>query len=237
MDVLLTHTFKTPSKNATATHGSDTESSANTTIPAIIVPSLPITISEDHPIKMIEIDSDEGKRKLTNGSSTSGSQAIHNQPSSSSIILPMTVQRNKSQTPPITNNASFDPFNSPERNQNQQETTLKTPHDKSSLNDDTIVAASTSDLSDIKSMIADLNKNLMQKMFTIEQKLDQQYQQTERLNSMLTETVLPSLIDLTDIINETSMHMDSRIRLKLETIRTSIRTIKQQPEIKDLMEI
>ncbi|CAF5216093.1 unnamed protein product, partial [Rotaria magnacalcarata] len=48
---------------------------------------------------------------------------------------------------------------------------------------------------------------------------------------MLTNTILPSLLDLTDIIHETaSSNIDIRIKTKLENIQTRIRTTQQQQQ-------
>ena len=87
-------------------------------------------------------------------------------------------------------------------------------------------------------MIMDLSRTLLGKMTVIEKKIDEHRQHTQQINQLLNETVLPSLIDLSDIIHETSMNLDPRIRTKLESIRTNIRSTQdQQAEIKDLMEI
>ena len=82
-------------------------------------------------------------------------------------------------------------------------------------------------------------------MNVIETKIDDHCQQTRKINQMLTNTVLPSILDLTDVIQETSpSDLDGRVRTKLETIQTRIRTSQQhqqqpqQPnEMKDLMDI
>ena len=59
-----------------------------------------------------------------------------------------------------------------------------------------------------------------------------------QINNILTNTILPSLLDLADIIQETSStNLDPRIRTKLENIQTNIRSSQQQTEMKDLMEI
>ena len=200
----------------------------------------PIPLNDDHLVKATETDSDDTKRKildLFNSSSIAGSQTLHSQPTTSSNLPPSTIKQTRAQTTSIQNPPQFDPFISPERIQDQRETLMKTPLEKSSSNDDTIVAASANDLSDIKSMIADLSKSLMYKMAVIEQKIDQHHDQTERINQLLTHTVLPSLFDITDIIHETSSHLDPRVRSKLEHIRTSVRTIKKQSVVQDLMEI
>ena len=134
--------------------------------------------------------------------------------------------------------ADFDPLISPQRDGHLFDALLKTPYDKSvSSNDDTIVASSANDLSEIKSLILDLNRSLLKKMSTIEQKIDDHRNQTKQINHLLTNTILPSLTDLTDILQGTSTHLDARIRTKLDNIRMNIRTSQEQTEMKDLMEI
>ncbi|CAF4330995.1 unnamed protein product, partial [Rotaria magnacalcarata] len=73
-----------------------------------------------------------------------------------------------------------------------------------------------------------------------ESKIDDHCSQTKKINHMLTNTILPSLLDLTDIIHETaSSNIDIRIKTKLENIQTRIRTTQQQQqsEMKNLMDI
>lgn len=178
--------------------------------------------------------SEESKRPLVelfrHLSISESTAASHSQPSTTSIVVPSSIQRNKSQPTTSRHPSQFDPFVSPERNAETAE--------KSLSNDDTIVAAPAQDLSEIKSMIAELSRALLSKMTVIEKKIDEHRQQTQQINQVLNETILPSLIDLSDIIDETSTNLDSRIRTKLESIRTDIRSTQhQRAEIKDLMEI
>ena len=134
----------------------------------------------------------------------------------------------------------FDPLVSPEQPMDPIEALLKTRRDKSSSNDDTVIAASSNELSDIRSMLMDLSRNLLTRMTIIEQKIDEHRQLIQRIDHLLTQTVLSSLINSTDIIHETSStNTDPRIWTKLESIRTNLRStqVQQQMEMKDLMEI
>jgi hypothetical protein len=220
LHTLLQNTFKNPCK----TTGSDTETAKNDEISP----------------KTIEIESDEQKQKLIDLFNTSNppvSSTIQSQPNSSSLVLPKSIQQVKSQ-PTSQFSTNFDPFISPERNIQELETLLKTPLDKSSSNDDTMIASSSSlnDFSEIKLMITDLSKTLLNRMNIIENKIDEHRNQTIQINNLLTKTVLPSLIDLADIIHQTP-NIDASVRTKLENIQTNIRATQQQTEMKDLMDI
>ncbi len=225
LDALLKSTFKNPSKTNGTAYNSDSETTN---------PNISLTINDENSTKMIDIDSDEPKRKLLdlfNTSNPTVSSLVQSQPNTSSIILPKPIQQVKSQP-----TSHFDPFISPERNIQELDTSIKTPYDKSSSNDDTITALSSNDLSEIKNMIMDLSKTLLNRMNLIENKIDEHRNQTIEINNLLTKTILPSLFDLADIIHQTP-NIDSRVRTKLENIQTNIRASQHQTEMKDLMEI
>lgn len=99
------------------------------------------------------------------------------------------------------------------------------------------------ELADLKSMIVGLSRTLLTKMNVIESKIDEHCQQTRKINQMLTDTVLPAILDITDIIHETSPQpLDERVRTKLETIQHRVRSSQQMPflpttETKDLMDL
>jgi hypothetical protein len=238
------NTFKNSGKTAGTAPNSDAEATTNH------VACGTLTVNDEYSTKTIDSDmmsndsnkilseSDVQLVDLFNDCSTAEPVIVHSQSNISSIILPSSIQPSNSQTTIIESCSHFDPFISPERSTDRLNMSLKTPYDKSSSNDDTIVASSYNDLSDIKSMIMDLSKTLLNKMTIIEQKIDENHQHTQRINHLLTDTVLPSLLDLSDIIQDTSAHLDVRIQSKLESIRKNIRcTQEQQPEVKDLMEI
>jgi hypothetical protein len=170
-----------------------------------------------------------------NASSSTLSSIFHSQPNTSSIVLSIPIQQAKSQ-PTSQFPTHSDPFILPNRNICELESLFKSPNDKSSSNDDTIVASSSNDFSEVKLMITDLSRTLLNRMNIIENKIDEHRNQTIQINHLLTTTVLPSLIDLADIIQQTP-NLDSRIRTKLENIQTNIRSTQQQTEMKDLMEI
>ncbi len=227
LDALLKNTFKHSSKTTGTAYNSDTETTN---------PNISLTITDENSLKANEIESDETKRKLFDLFNTSNSTVpsiVQSQPNISSIILPKIIQQVKSQ-PTSQISTNFDPFISPERNIQE----FKALHDKSLSNDDTIIASSSNDLSEIKSMIMDLSKTLINRINIIENKIDEQRNQTIQINNLLTKTILPSLFDIADIIYQTP-NIDSRIRTKLENIQMNIRSSQQQQqtEMKDLMEI
>lgn len=230
LDALLKSTFKNPSKSNGTAHNSDTESTH---------PNISLTITDDTPSKSIDLELPDSKRTILDLFHTPNSKTpilVQSQPTISLTVLPKSLQQAKSQP-----TSQFDPFISPERTTTELDTTIKTPPEKSSSNDDTITAVSSSsnDLVEIKTMLMDLSKNLFVRMNTIEQKIDEHRQQTIQINTLLTQTILPSLADLADIISQTPI-VDSRVRTKLENIQRTIRTGQQQTqqiETKDLMEI
>lgn len=210
------NTFKKPNKTTGTAHSSDGEA-ANTSTPSIISVSL-INNDDKNEIDTISNDLsltvDEKKRPLN------------------SNISPQQV----------TESTHFDPLISTDNGNLQElETLLKSTFQKSPPIEETITITSTNDeLTDLKSMIMDLNKNLLYKMNTIEAKIDEHCNQTRKMNYMLTNTILPSILDLTNIIQETSStNLDPQIRTKLDTIQTRIHTTQQQQqtEMKDLMDI
>jgi len=250
LDALLTSTFKTSGKTNGTAYNSDTESTSNT------LPPVSLVINDELLSKPMDIDpltndlitgSDETQVKLLDlftHPSPTAPLILHSQPSTStSHIITPSLSQTKSQPASRTMSSDFDPLISPEQSIDSLETLLKTPCEKSSSNDDTIIAASSNELSEIKSMLMDLSRTLLTRMTIIEQKIDEHRQETQRIDHLLTQTVLPSLIDITDIIQETSVtNIDPRVRTKLESIRTNIRSTQvqqqqQQMEMKDLMEI
>jgi hypothetical protein len=212
------NTFKKPNKTAGTAHSSDGEA-ANTN-----TPSIPLINTEEK---------NENETILTD----------------SSLIIDEKKQSNHSNFSPqsttklaeqLSESANFDPLISTDHENLQDlETLFKSTFQKPLSNDDSIAISSTNDdISDLKSMIMDFSKNLLNKMNIIETKIDDHCSQTRKINHMLTNTILPSIIDLTDIIQETSSsNLDSRVRTKLENIQTRIRLTQQQTEMKDLMDI
>jgi len=210
------HTFKKPNKTTGTAYSSDGET-ANTTTPSIS--SAPILNNDDK----TEIETISNELSLT----IDDKKRINN-----TNVSPQ--QLNES--------SHFDPLISTDNSNLQElETLLKSTFQKSISNDESITISSTNDdISDLKLMMMDLSKRLLNKMNIIETKIDDHCIQTRKLNHILTNTILPSLIDLTDIIQETSStNLDSHSKIKLENIQTRIRTTQQQQqtEMKDLMDI
>lgn len=223
LDALLKNTFKNPSKSTGTAQNSDTESTH---------PNISLTIHDDKSLDLEILDSKRKLLDLFHPSVTKSSPLVQSQPSTSSIIHPKSLPQVKSQP-----TSQFDPLISPERTNPTLDTTIKTPPEKSSSNDDTITASSSStDLSEIKSMLMDLTKSLFIRMNIIENKIDEHRHQTMQINTLLTQTILPSLADLADIISQTPT-LDSRVRTKLENIQRNIRPSHPTSETKDLMEI
>ena len=150
-----------------------------------------------------------------------------------------------STTAALNDSRHFDPLLSSDHEHLQElETLFKSTFPKPSTTSEETnvfsaqISATSDDISDLKSMIADLGKILLAKMNTIESKIDNHCDQTRKIHDMLTKSVLPSLLDLTDIIQETTTSkVDERVRTKLEDIQTRIRTAQQPNEMKDLMDI
>jgi hypothetical protein len=227
LDALLTNTFKNASKSTGTAHNSDTESTnANVSL----------TINDETSTKPLDLDTEETKLKLIDLFNTPNTNvSVQSQPNTSSLIIHKSNQQIKSQ-PTSQIPTQFDPLISPERNPREFDQSLKTPNDKSLSNDDTITASSASvnDLSEIKTMIMELNRTFSNRMNAIENKIDEHRNQTTKINHLLTTTILPSLIDLADIIHQTP-NLDSRVRTKLEYIQSTIQAGQQQTEMKDLM--
>ena len=233
LDALLKNTFKNPSKSTGTAHNSDTESTH---------PNIALTINDENFSKPLELELPESKQIFLDVFHTPNSKSpilVQSQPNIPSTILPKSLPPQVKSQP----TSQFDPFISPERVNAELDTFIKTPPEKSSSsNDDTITAlsASSTDLTEIKSMLMDLSKTLFIRMNILEQKIDEHHQQTMQINTLLTQTILPSIADLADIISQTPI-VDSRIRTKLETIQRTIRISQQPPppqvETKDLMEI
>ena len=101
------------------------------------------------------------------------------------------------------------------------------------------LSTSTDELSELKSMIFDLSQKLITKMNNIETKIDDHCQQALKINQMLNDTIIPSIIDLTDIIQHSpAIQADGQVRTKLVDIQKRIRNSQEQPiEMKDLMDI
>jgi hypothetical protein len=224
------NTFKKQNKTAGTAHSSDGEA-ASTTTPSIS--SVPITNNEDkNDNETVGTESsliiDDNKRKL---------DEIFN---SSNPSPQQTTQVSQL----LNESTHFDPLLSTDNGPLQDlETLLKSTFQKPTITDDPIVispqiSSTTDEISDLKSMIMDLSRTLINKMNVIETKIDDHTYQTRKINHMLTNTILPSLLDITDIIQETSpTNLDSRVRNKLENIQTRIRSTQQQTETKDLMDI
>ena len=195
-----------------------------------MTPSIALTINGETSTKSFDFDSD----KLI----TSNRTSVQSQPSTSSIIVQQSIPQVKSQPTTSQFSADFDPLLSPARTPAELDQSVKSLYDKSLSNDDTITVSSTSnnDLFELKMMLMDLNKTFHHRMNVIESKIDEHRNQTSKINNLLTKTILPSLVDLADIIDQTP-NLDSRVKTKLQTIQTSLRTCQQQTEIKDLMEI
>jgi hypothetical protein len=209
------NTFKKQNKTAGTGHSSDGETATTT------IPSLPITNNDDESISNeSSLTIDDKKRKIIDTYNNSSNQSPQQTIKISQILDEST---------------HFDPLLSTDNGTLQDlETLLKSTFQKSTtINDDPInlspqISSTTDDISDLKSMIMDLSKTLITKMNIIETKI----------NHMLTNTILPSLSDITDIIQETSStNLDPRVRTKLENIQTRIRSTQQQTEMKDLMDI
>jgi hypothetical protein len=214
------NTFKKPIKTTGTAHSSDGEA-ANTNTPSIS--SIPLMNNDD-------------KNEF---------ETISND---LSLTIDEKKRHNHSNLSPHQLNESthFDPLISTDNGNLQElEILLKSTFQKSITNEEPItistqILSTNDEISDLKSIIMDLNKNLLNKMNIIETKIDDHCFQTRKINYMLTNTILPSLVDLTDIIQETSsFNLDSRVKTKLENIQTRIRITQQeqQTEMKDLMDI
>lgn len=218
LNALLTNTFKGSVKIAGSTQSSDNES-ANTN-----VPSIPLTIGEEHSTKPIELESDlicqfDEKAPSSNLTAQVGTHPESNV--SSTVSLKSTQPIISQHENQISNR--FDPLLSVER---------------TSVETDTFPITASNDLAEIKMMIADINKTLITRMNNIETKIDEHNNQATQINTILTATVLPTVIELAAIISEIP-HSDPRIRNKLEEMQKHIQLVQQQKKVtmKDLMEM
>ncbi|CAF3565709.1 unnamed protein product [Adineta steineri] len=241
LEVLLMNTFKKQNKTAGTAHSSDGEA-ANTTTPS--VSSVPVINNDEKnetetiPTESTSLLVDEKKRNITD--------TLNNSNQSPQQTQNISQQLNESTT--------FDPLISDDNGNLQElETLFKSTCQKIPASDDTItispqISSTNDDISDLKSMIMNMSKTLLNKMNIIETKIDEQCSQTRKINHVVTNTILPSLLDLTDIIQETSVssNLNSHMKSKLENIQTRIRTTQQQQqyhpqqqqnEMKDLMDI
>jgi hypothetical protein len=219
------NTFKKQGKSTGTAHSSDGE--------AANINTIPISTNDDK--TELEINSNDSS--LTIDDRKRNVIDIFN----NSNVSPQQTTRLSQQ---LNESTYFDPFISTENNNLEElETLLKSTSQKPVTNNETITASSqistaNDELSDLKSLIMDFSQTLLNKMNIIETKIDDHCNQTRKINHMLTNTILPSLMDLTDIIQETSpSNLDVRVRTKLENIQTRIRTTQQQTEMKDLMDI
>jgi hypothetical protein len=218
------NTFKKPNKTTGTAHSSDGEA-ANTNAPSI---SSVLVMNND--------DKNEIETMSNDSSLLIDEKQRMNHLISSSH---QTVQI----TPQLSESTHFDPLISNDNGNLQElETLLKSTFQKTISNNESSpqILSTNDDISDLKSMIMNLSQNLLNKMDIIETKIDDHCLQTRKINHMLTNTILPSIVDITDIIQESSStNLDSRVKTKLENIQTRIRLTQhqQQTEMKDLMDI
>ncbi|CAF1078874.1 unnamed protein product [Adineta ricciae] len=233
LEVLLMNTFKKPNKATGTAHSSDGEAATTNTQPINSVSTL--TNEDKNEVETMSIDSSsllaEDKKRPINDVSNTSTQ-------SSQQTIKLSQQ--------LSESTHFDPLISTDSGNLQElETLLKSTFQKAPPNDEMLtispqVSTSTDDLTELKSLIMDMSRNLLTKMNIIETKIDEHCTQTRKINHTITSTILPSLMDLTDIIQETSAtsNLDVRVKSKLENIQTRIRsTQQQQNDMKDLMDI
>lgn len=218
------NTFKKQNKTSGTAHSSDGEA-ANTTTPSLPSVSLLNNNDDRSEVEPTAVDSSfiaDDIQRLS-----------YSQPS---------IQKSSQ----LSESTHFDPLISTDNGNLQELESLlqSTPQKYIPANESrTISPQGTSmndEISDLKSMIMNLSQSLLNKMHIIETKIDDHCSQTRKINQMLTNTILPSLGDITDIIQETSSsNLDPRVRTKLETIQVRLRTTlqHQQTEMKDLMDI
>jgi hypothetical protein len=219
------NTFKKQNKTTGTAHSSDGEA-ANTNTP--LISSVLVMNNDDKN----ELETTSNDSSLT----VDEKQRLNHLISSS--------QQSNQITPQLSESTHFDPLISSDNGNLQElEILLKSTFQKSISNNDSSpqVSSTNDDISDLKLMIMNLSQNLLTKMNIIETKIDDHCSQTRKINQMLTNTILPSIVDITDIIQETSSttNLDPRVRTKLENIQTRIRLTQhhQQTEMKDLMDI
>jgi hypothetical protein len=222
------NTFKKPNKTTGTAHSSDGET-VNTN--NSLISSIPILNNDDK--NEIETISNESSLIIDEKNRFNHSNSSSQQP------IKISQQLNES--------THFDPLISTDNDNLQElETLLKSTFQKTFSNQESItispqISSTNDEISDLKSLIIDLRKNLLNKMNIIENKIDDHFSQTRKMNHILTNTILPSLVDLTDIIQQTPLsNQDINIRTKLENIKTRIHITQQQQqqtEMKDLMDI
>jgi len=224
------NTFKKPNKTTGTAHSSDGET-VNTN--NSLISSIPILNNDDK--NEIETVSNESSLTIDEKNRFNHSNSSSQQP------VKISQQLNES--------THFDPLISTDNDNLQElETLLKSTFQKTFSNQESItispqISSTNDEVSDLKSLIIDLRKTLLNKMNIIETKIDDHCFQTRKINHMLTNTILPSLVDLTDIIQQTpSSNQDINVRTKLENIKTRIHITQQQQqqqqtEMKDLMDI
>lgn len=225
------NTFKKPSKTAGTAHSSDGEA-ANTNISTTASNSI---INNDD---KNDIESTPNDPSVTIDEKSRQTMDIFK----NSNVIP---QQPAQTIPPVLSESThFDPLISTDTGNLQDlETLLKSTFQKPPVINDAVtlspqVSTTADDVSDLKSVIMNLSSTLLNKMNVIEAKIDDHCSQTKKINHMLSNTILPSLLDLTDIIQETSPNIDPRIKTKLENIQTRIQTTQQQQtEMKNLMDI
>lgn len=230
LDELLKSTFKNSNKSAGTTHSSDTElTNVNGT-------TIPLTINDDSSTRTIDMEPDainktDERQQNSNPIVTSFVQSESNTPS---LVMHKLTQ----QIPTDQVSTYFDPLVLTDKKFSELDLLTKATHERTISNDDTIVSTSSNEFSELKSMISDISKVLINRMDTIEQKIDEQKYHTLQINNLLRTTVLPAFIDLATIIHETP-NIDPRVRYKLETIQMNIKQAQQhrQIDMKDLMDI
>ena len=231
LDVLLKNTFKHSIKTTGTAHNSDTEV-VNTN-----VPSVSLTVNNENSTKMTKTESyligksDKNKQNPN----PNVSLTTYSQPNTLLVASSKPIEQTKLQPMASQILTGVNQIISSERNTGDLVSSPKMTYDKSSCNDETIMTPLSSNLFEIKLMITDLCKTLLNRMDTIEMKIDEHKNHTIQINNLLTKTILPSLIDLTAIIHEIP-NLDPHIRAKLEYILTTIQ--QQKPiEMKSSLDI
>ncbi|CAF5203102.1 unnamed protein product, partial [Rotaria magnacalcarata] len=198
LEVLLMNTFKKPIKTTGTAHSSDGEAT-NPNIPTVA-----FTTNTNNDDKN-GIDTIQNESSITFDDKNRKAIDIFNNVnaiSQQTIAIP----------PTLNESTHFDPLISTDSGNLQDlETLLKSTFQKSPVNIEAIslspqISTTTvnDDISDLKSMLMNLSSTLLNKMNVIESKIDDHCSQTKKINHMLTNTILPSLLDLTDIIHETA---------------------------------
>lgn len=226
------NTFKKQNKASGTAHSSDGEA-ATTTTPSLS--SVPV------------MNNNDDKNETESTSTTVDSPLISDEKQRPTYHpISSSCQPSIQKSSQLSESTHFDPLISTDNGNLQELETLlqSTPQKILPPNESRTIspatASSNDEFSDLKSMIMNLSHSLLNRMHIIETKIDDHCSQTRKINQMLTNTILPSLGDITDIIQETSSsNLDPRVRTKLENIRLRVRTTiqHQQTEMKDLMDI